>query len=76
MQQIKQGCNREQGLSSRQPEDCACLLMADEEYLLEELEDEGEEVDYDELILDDDFLGTRPPDLSALGSLVLWKDLG
>lgn len=51
----------EQGFSSRQPEDYTCLLMADEQYLLEDLEDEGEEVDYDELTLDDDFLGTRPP---------------
>ncbi|CAL8467928.1 g7466 [Coccomyxa elongata] len=30
--------------------------MADEQYLLEDLEDEGEEVDYDELTLDDEFL--------------------
>lgn len=35
--------------------------MADEQYLLEDLEDEGEEVDYDELTLDDDFLGTHLP---------------
>ncbi|BDA42396.1 hypothetical protein COCOBI_03-2830 [Coccomyxa sp. Obi] len=31
-------------------------MADDEQYLLEDLEDEGEEVDYDELTLDDDFL--------------------